>query len=140
MTEAGLEDIQNLERVSSGQGVRLAPERDTLLDKLKIAYAQLTDAKQEEDSYVKVGFTETRTSLKVSLAPFSLSYLPLAQALQERFDDQLVTLRLTKESVGEVQERLQSANGAILVACTPMPCLPAHLLRDIGSERKPGKI
>ncbi|KAG2355592.1 hypothetical protein BDR07DRAFT_521627 [Suillus spraguei] len=124
MTEAGLEDIQNLERVSSGQGVRLAPERDTLLDKLKIAYAQLTDAKQEEDSYVK-GFTETRTSLK---------------ALQERFDDQLVTLRLTKESVGEVQERLQSANGAILVACTPMPCLPAHLLRDIGSERKPGKI
>ncbi|KAG1898177.1 uncharacterized protein F5891DRAFT_1191161 [Suillus fuscotomentosus] len=39
-----------------------------------------------------------------------------AQALQQCFNDQLVTLRLTKESVSKVQDRLQSTNGAILVA------------------------
>ncbi|KAG1747479.1 hypothetical protein EDB19DRAFT_1949495 [Suillus lakei] len=99
MAEVGLADIRNLVSESSGQSVRLASERDTLLRKLETAYTQLADAKQEEESYVKVGFAETRTSLK---------------ALQERFDDQLVTLGLTKESVGEVGDHLQSTNDAIL--------------------------
>ncbi|KAG1738527.1 hypothetical protein EDB19DRAFT_1909276 [Suillus lakei] len=113
MTEAGLADIRNLERELSTQSARLVSERDTLLDKLKIAYAQVADAKQEEESY-RERFAETRTSLKVSLASFRLFIFTFAQVLQERFDDQSVTLRLTKESVGEVQDRLQSTNDTIL--------------------------
>ncbi|KAG1888087.1 hypothetical protein F4604DRAFT_1915992 [Suillus subluteus] len=95
MTEVELADIRNLEMESSGQSVRLMSECDTLLDKLKTACTQLADVKRKEDSYVK----ETLTSFK---------------ALQQHFNDQLITLRLTKESVGEVQDRLQSTNGAIL--------------------------
>ncbi|KAG1754159.1 hypothetical protein EDB19DRAFT_633869 [Suillus lakei] len=112
--------IQKLERESSAQCARLVSERYTLLDKLEAADAQLVDVKREAGSYCE-RFAETRTSLKV---------------LQERFDDQSVTLRLTKESVGEAQ----STNNTILVAWTPMSYPPVHLLRDIGSERKPSGI
>ncbi|KAG0704574.1 hypothetical protein DFH29DRAFT_1037353 [Suillus ampliporus] len=114
ISEAQLKDTRNLERESSGQSARLVSERYTLLDKLKAADTQLADAKREEESYRERSFkhssrdriltsanrfAETRTSLKV---------------LQERFDDQSVTLRLTKESVGDVQDRLHSANNTIL--------------------------
>ncbi|KAG1846688.1 hypothetical protein C8R48DRAFT_732822 [Suillus tomentosus] len=98
IAEAGQADIRNLEREVSARSARLVSERDTLLDKLQIAHGQLADAKREEESY-RERFAETRTSLKV---------------LQERFDDQSVTLRLTKESVGEAQDRLQFTNNTIL--------------------------
>lgn len=98
IAEAGQADIRNLEREVSARSARLVSERDTLLDKLQIAHGQLADANREEESY-RERFAETRTSLKV---------------LQERFDDQSVTLRLTKECVGEAQDRLQSTNNTIL--------------------------
>ncbi|KAG1895187.1 uncharacterized protein F5891DRAFT_1194384 [Suillus fuscotomentosus] len=99
IAEAGQADIRNLEREVSARSARLVSERDTLLDKLQIAHGQLADANREEESYRERQFAETRTSLKV---------------LQERFDDQSVTLRLTKECVGEAQDRLQSTNNTIL--------------------------
>ncbi|OAX35671.1 hypothetical protein K503DRAFT_802634 [Rhizopogon vinicolor AM-OR11-026] len=114
IAEARLTDIQNEGMTLSAQSAGLALERDMLLDKLKVADAQIRDAKQEEESYrersfehsshiqmltTTIRFTEARTSLKV---------------LQERFDDQSVTLRLTKDSVNEAQDRLQSVNNTIL--------------------------
>ncbi|OJA14711.1 hypothetical protein AZE42_04371 [Rhizopogon vesiculosus] len=114
IAEARLTDIQNEGMALSAQSARLALERDMLLDKLKVADAQIKNAKQEEESYrersfehsshiqmltTTIRFTEVRMSLKV---------------LQERFDDQSVTLRLTKDSVNEAQDRLQSVNNTIL--------------------------
>ncbi|KAG1788437.1 uncharacterized protein HD556DRAFT_1403523 [Suillus plorans] len=113
LSEAGQADIRNLERELSARSARLVSERDTLLDKLQIAHGQLADAKREEESY-RERFAETRTSLKVGLVSSSLFIFTLSQVLQERFDDQSVTLRLTKESVGEAQDRLQSTNNTIL--------------------------
>ncbi|KAG2346014.1 hypothetical protein BDR05DRAFT_100365 [Suillus weaverae] len=63
---------------------------------------------------IAIRCAETRTSLKVSFVSSSLFIFTLAQVLQERFDDQSVTLRLTKESVVEAQDRLQSTNNTIL--------------------------
>ncbi|KAG1742045.1 hypothetical protein EDB19DRAFT_1907809 [Suillus lakei] len=98
IAEVKLADIQNLEREASGQNAVLVSEWDTLLDKLKMAHAQVAHTKRGEESY-RERFAETQMSLKV---------------LQEHLDDQSVALRLTKESMGEAQDHLQSVNNTVL--------------------------
>ncbi|KIK95068.1 hypothetical protein PAXRUDRAFT_25655 [Paxillus rubicundulus Ve08.2h10] len=85
-TERQLIEVQNHEKSLSTEIAKALIERNVLADKLKV----LNDMKRDIDLY-REKYGESRISLKV---------------LQERFDDQCVTLAATKESVGDLQEVL----------------------------------
>ncbi|KIJ65367.1 hypothetical protein HYDPIDRAFT_39322 [Hydnomerulius pinastri MD-312] len=87
--EQQLADVQAHEKLLSTQIAKVLTERDAATEKLK----SLDDLKGNIGLY-RAKYNECQVSLKV---------------LQERFDDQSVTSAATKESVGELQERLNVA-------------------------------
>ncbi|KAH7923709.1 hypothetical protein BV22DRAFT_1130464 [Leucogyrophana mollusca] len=91
-----LTDIRDLEKSLSAQSARLSSERDSLRDKCKSAELQLADTKRELESH-RGRLHESEIACKV---------------LEERFDEQSITLRITKESIGDVEERLYVAENA----------------------------
>ncbi|RDX55571.1 hypothetical protein OH76DRAFT_1452530 [Lentinus brumalis] len=78
---------------ASSDNDKLISERQALHEKVRELSLALNEARRE---------TEVRAK---ELAQASSR----CQALEERFEDQSVTLRLTRESVGDVQERLLAA-------------------------------
>ncbi|KAF9232453.1 hypothetical protein BU15DRAFT_81243 [Melanogaster broomeanus] len=88
-TARELAEVQAREKSLSADVAKLLIERNASADKLKL----LDDTKRDVELY-RAMYNESQVSLKV---------------LQERFDDQCVTLAATKESVGVLQERLTTA-------------------------------
>ncbi|KAF8835564.1 hypothetical protein BDN67DRAFT_1072366 [Paxillus ammoniavirescens] len=95
-TERQLAEVQSREKSLSAEIAKALIERNVLADKLKV----LDDMKRDIELY-REKYGDSRVSLKV---------------LQERFDDQCVTLAATKESVGELQDRLNVAERRALEA------------------------
>ncbi|KAH7910235.1 hypothetical protein BJ138DRAFT_1127031 [Hygrophoropsis aurantiaca] len=91
--ETQLIDARDLEKNLSAQNARLGSERDSIHDKCKISELQLADTKRELEQH-RTKLSESEVARKI---------------LEERFDDQSVTLRITKESIGDIQERLDAA-------------------------------
>ncbi|KAG8221164.1 hypothetical protein J3R82DRAFT_2715 [Butyriboletus roseoflavus] len=86
--ERQLAEVQACEISLSSDMAKTLIERNALVDKLK----SFDDVKREVDTY-REKYAECQVSWKV---------------LQERFDDQCVTLAASKESIGELQERLHA--------------------------------
>ncbi|KAF8448739.1 hypothetical protein L210DRAFT_3756622 [Boletus edulis BED1] len=86
--ERQLAEAQAREKTLSSDIAKILIERDALVDKLQF----FDDIKREVN-----GYRETYAGCQVSL-----------KVLQERFDDQCVALAASKESVGELQERLHA--------------------------------
>ncbi|KAF9224211.1 hypothetical protein BS17DRAFT_780645 [Gyrodon lividus] len=88
-TERQLAEVQAREQSLSTEIAKVLIERNALVDKSKV----LDDMKRDVELY-REKYSASQVSLKV---------------LQERFDDQCVTLAATKESMGELQESLNAA-------------------------------
>ncbi|KAH7891026.1 hypothetical protein F5I97DRAFT_1964424 [Phlebopus sp. FC_14] len=100
LTERKLEDAVANETILTAKVAKYSTERDAALDNLKA----LDSLKREIELY-RAKYSDSQVSLKV---------------LQERFDDQSVTLAASKETISELQERLSVAehrtSGALLQA------------------------
>ncbi|PIL37108.1 hypothetical protein GSI_00800 [Ganoderma sinense ZZ0214-1] len=118
-----LDAIDAGRQATSNENKRLRTEKQVLEDKVHNLESTLTSARQELDICLQ----------KLQKANMH------CQALEERFEDQSVTLRLTRESAGDAQERLlgaESTYAKALAETTAKLELEISILREqkLGSQ------